>query len=78
MNPEVPIRDLVRNIVSDKSSAYTAAQAISAALFARERGAGGQLIEVPMLDASLGVLLVRRDAGPHVCGRRQATREGTV
>ncbi len=53
INPEVPIRDLVRNIVSDKSSAYTAAQAISAALFARERGAGGQHVEVPMLDASL-------------------------
>jgi crotonobetainyl-CoA:carnitine CoA-transferase CaiB-like acyl-CoA transferase len=53
MNPEVPIRDLVRNIVSDKSSSYTAAQAITAALFARERGAGGQHIVVPMLDASL-------------------------
>ncbi|MEM7218493.1 MAG: CoA transferase [Pseudomonadota bacterium] len=52
-SPELPIRDLVRNIVADKSSAYTAAQAITAALFARERGAGGQLIEVPMLDASL-------------------------
>jgi len=53
LNPEVPIRDLVRNIVSDKSTAYTAAQAITAALFARERGAGGQHVEVPMLDASL-------------------------
>lgn len=53
INPEAPIRDLVRNIVSDKSSAYTAAQAITAALFARERGAGGQHIEVPMIDASL-------------------------
>lgn len=53
MSPELPIRDLVRNIVADKSTSYTAAQAISAALFARERGAGGQHIEVPMLDASL-------------------------
>jgi len=52
-NPEVPIRDLVRNLVADKSSAYTAAQAITAALFARERGAGGQWIRIPMLDASL-------------------------
>ncbi len=52
-SPELPIRDLVRNIVADKSSAYTAAQAIAAALFARQRGAGGQLIEVPMIDASL-------------------------
>ncbi|HIG01647.1 MAG TPA: CoA transferase, partial [Myxococcales bacterium] len=53
VNPEVPIPDLVRNIVADKSSAYTAAQAITAALFARERGAGGQHIDVPMIDASL-------------------------
>ena len=52
-NPDAPIPDLVRNIVADKSSAYTAAQAITAALLARERGAGGQHIEVPMLDASL-------------------------
>ena len=53
LNPEFPMRDLVRNIVADKSSSYTAAQAITAALFARERGAGGQHIQVPMLDSSL-------------------------
>ncbi len=53
LNPEVPIRDIVRNVVADKASSYTAAQAITAALFARERGAGGQHIEIPMLDASL-------------------------
>ena len=53
LNPEFPMRDLVRNIVSDKSTAYTAAQAITAALFARERGAGGQHLTVPMLDSSL-------------------------
>jgi crotonobetainyl-CoA:carnitine CoA-transferase CaiB-like acyl-CoA transferase len=52
-NPEFPVPDLVRNVVADKASAYTAAQAITAALFARERGAGGQLVRVPMLDASL-------------------------
>jgi len=52
-NPEVPIPDLVRNAVVDKAAAYTAAQAITAALLARERGAGGQTVEVPMLDAGL-------------------------
>jgi len=52
-NPITEFTDLVRNIVCDKATAYTAAQAISAALFARERGAGGQHIKVPMLDASL-------------------------
>ncbi len=53
LNPDVPIPDLVRHVVCDKASAYTAAQAITAALFARERGAGGQHIRVPMLDASV-------------------------
>ena len=52
-NPEYPVPDLVRNVVADKASAYTVAQAITAALFARERGAGGQHVRVPMLDASL-------------------------
>src|SRR5262245_50405340 len=52
-NPEFPVPDLVRNVVADKASAYTVAQAITAALFARERGAGGQLLRIPMLDTSL-------------------------
>jgi crotonobetainyl-CoA:carnitine CoA-transferase CaiB-like acyl-CoA transferase len=52
-NPELPIRDLVRNLVADKATAYTAAQAITAALLARARGAGGQHVRVPMLDAAL-------------------------
>lgn len=45
--------DLVRNIVADKGTAYTVAQAVTAALFARERGAGGQRIDVSMIDATL-------------------------
>jgi crotonobetainyl-CoA:carnitine CoA-transferase CaiB-like acyl-CoA transferase len=53
VNPEVPIPDLVRNAVADKASAWAIAQSVSAALFARERGAGGQHIAVPMLDVSL-------------------------
>jgi len=52
-NPEFPVPDLVRNVVADKASAYVVAQAVAAALFARERGAGGQHVRVPMLDASL-------------------------
>ena len=53
MNPDVPFPDLVRNLIADKSSAMTAAQAITAALFARGQGRGGQNIEVPMLDATM-------------------------
>lgn len=52
-NPEVPIPDLVRNAVVDKATSYSLAQAITAALFARERGAGGQHVKVAMLDAGL-------------------------
>ncbi len=57
-NPEVPIPDLVRNIVVDKAASYTAAQAITAALLARELGRGGeagkgQTISVSLLDAGL-------------------------
>ena len=53
LNPEIPFPDLVRNLYADKSTALTAAQAITAALFVRERGGGGQHIEVPMLDATM-------------------------
>ncbi|MBC8340854.1 MAG: CoA transferase [Proteobacteria bacterium] len=52
-NPEVPIPDLVRHALIDKAVSYTTAQAITAALFARERGAGGQKISIPMLDVGL-------------------------
>jgi crotonobetainyl-CoA:carnitine CoA-transferase CaiB-like acyl-CoA transferase len=55
-NPEIPVPDLIRHVVCDKASAYAAAQAISAALFARERGAGGQHVRLAMIDASLAFL----------------------
>ena len=53
----------LRQAVADKVTAYTAAQAITAALLARERGAGGQHIELSMLDASVAFLFV--DAAAH-------------
>ena len=53
LNPEVPIHDLVRNAIVDKATSYSLAQAITAALFARERGAPGQHVRVSMLDAGL-------------------------
>jgi len=55
-NPEVPIPDLIRHVVVDKASAYTVAQAITAALFARERGAGGQHVRVAMIDVAMAFL----------------------
>ena len=48
---------MLRNLVCDKATAYTAAQAITAALFARERGtAAGQHITVAMIDAAIAFL----------------------
>jgi crotonobetainyl-CoA:carnitine CoA-transferase CaiB-like acyl-CoA transferase len=44
--------------VCDKVTAYTACQAITAALFARSRGAGGQHLELSMLDACIAFLFV--------------------
>ncbi len=42
---------LIRHTAADKITALTASQAVTAALFARERGAGGQHLEVTMLDS---------------------------
>jgi len=55
VNPNVPFPDVHRTILIDKSTALTAAQAITAALFARERSADGvgQHIELSMLDTAL-------------------------
>ena len=53
LNPQIPFPDLIRNLYADKSTALTVAQAITAALFVREKGGGGQHIEVPMLDAAM-------------------------
>ena len=40
-------------IVCDKVTALTASQAITAALFARDRGGGGQHVQLSMLDAAI-------------------------
>ena len=56
VNPEVPIPDLVRNAVIDKASGWMAAASIASALFARSRGAGGQHIELSMIDTAVQFL----------------------
>ncbi len=45
--------DLVKNIAIDKATAYTVAQAVTAALFARARGEGGDHVSVSMLEVGL-------------------------
>ncbi|MBB32590.1 MAG: carnitine dehydratase [Acidimicrobiaceae bacterium] len=53
-SPDIPIPDLIRTIICDKTTALTASNAITAALFARASGkSSGQHIEIPMLDAAL-------------------------
>ncbi len=44
---------IYRTLICDKVTAYTASQAITAALFARERGGSGQHITLSMLDAAI-------------------------
>ena len=44
---------LIRSLLCDKITAYTACQAVTSALFARERNGEGQHIDLSMLDAGL-------------------------
>lgn len=59
---------LISNLVADKTSGLTAAYAVMAALYARERNGGrGQRIDVPMIDAFAS--FVHGDAfAPHTYG----------
>jgi crotonobetainyl-CoA:carnitine CoA-transferase CaiB-like acyl-CoA transferase len=50
-NPASPDPGLIRHTAADKVTALTASQAITAALFARSQGAGGQHVEISMLEA---------------------------
>lgn len=55
-NPETGEPVQYYQLFADKLTALTGCQAISAALFARERGAGGQHIKLSMADAVVGFL----------------------
>jgi crotonobetainyl-CoA:carnitine CoA-transferase CaiB-like acyl-CoA transferase len=58
VNKQNPVPQFIRHTAADKISAMTACQAISAALFARERGAGGQHVEVSMLESVVSFIWV--------------------
>jgi crotonobetainyl-CoA:carnitine CoA-transferase CaiB-like acyl-CoA transferase len=53
---ETGLPQLIRNAVCDKTTALTAAQLITAALFARERGDGAAHVHVSMLHAAIAFL----------------------
>jgi len=54
---------MVRTIIPDKTTAITAAQAITAALFARERSGQGQHVKLAMLDTMVAYLWPEGMAG---------------
>ena len=60
---------MVRTIIPDKTTAITAAQAITAALFARERTGEGQHVKLAMLDAMVGYLWPEGMAGYTFIGK---------
>lgn len=55
-NPETDEPLQYYQLFADKLTALTGSQAISAALFARDRGAGGQHIKLSMVDTVIGFL----------------------
>jgi crotonobetainyl-CoA:carnitine CoA-transferase CaiB-like acyl-CoA transferase len=57
-DPADHVPQFLRQTAADKITALYAAQAITAALFARERGAGGQHLHLSMLDAVVSFLWV--------------------
>jgi crotonobetainyl-CoA:carnitine CoA-transferase CaiB-like acyl-CoA transferase len=61
---------MLRTIIPDEVSAVTAAQAVTAALLARERGAGGQHVRLAMLDATVALVW------PEAMARYTLVREG--
>ncbi len=64
----------VKTLICDKLTAYTAAQAITAALFARERGGSGQHIDLSMLESCIAFLWP--DGGMHLTLQGEGVAHG--
>jgi len=60
---------MIRTIIPDKTTAVTAAQAITAALFARERTRKGQHVKLAMLDTMVSYLWPEGMSGMTLVGR---------
>lgn len=56
INPEIPFPDLMRTALIDKAVSWEIALSVVAALFAREKGLGGQHLDVAMLDVAIAFL----------------------
>jgi crotonobetainyl-CoA:carnitine CoA-transferase CaiB-like acyl-CoA transferase len=69
---------MVRTIIADNTTALTAAQAITAALFARERSGQGQHVRIAMLDAMISYLWPEAMASLTFVGDEIDPSEGDV
>ncbi len=69
---------MVRTIISDKTTAVTAAQAITAALFARERTGEGQHVRLSMLDTMVAFLWPEGMSGLSFVGHEVDPTQGQM
>jgi crotonobetainyl-CoA:carnitine CoA-transferase CaiB-like acyl-CoA transferase len=69
---------MIRTIVADKTTAIFVAQAVTAALFARERTGEGQHIRLAMLDTMIGYLWPEAMTQYTVVGRETTTADPTA
>jgi crotonobetainyl-CoA:carnitine CoA-transferase CaiB-like acyl-CoA transferase len=74
-DPETGRPRMIRTIVADKTTAIFAAQAITAALFARERAGEGQHIRLAMLDTMIAYLWPEAMTQYTVVGREDSAAD---
>jgi len=77
-DPETRRPRMIRTIVADKTTAIFAAQAVTAALFARERSGEGQHIRLAMLDTMIAYLWPEAMTQYTVVGREATTADPTA
>ena len=69
---------MVRTIIADYTTALTAAQAITAALFARQRSGAGQHVRIAMLDSMIAYLWPEAMPSLTFVGEEQDPSDGEV
>ena len=77
-DPETRRPRMIRTIVADKTTAIFAAQAVTAALFARERTGKGQHVRLAMLDTMIAYLWPEAMTQYTVVGREATTADPTA
>jgi crotonobetainyl-CoA:carnitine CoA-transferase CaiB-like acyl-CoA transferase len=77
-DPETRRPHMIRTIIADKTTAIFAAQAVTAALFARERTGEGQHIRLAMLDTMISYLWPEAMTQYTVVGREATTADPTA